>query len=71
MKWLKKHLTVVMWLGALAIIAGAMLIFESDQLWKVQEKNLCLYSVLFLKEQMLNSGLNPLLHQVFYLYLHQ
>lgn len=56
MKWLKKHLTVVMWLGALAIIAGALLIFESDQLWKVQEKNLFLYSVLFLKEQMIVPG---------------
>jgi hypothetical protein len=56
MKWLKKHLIVVMWLGALAIIAGALLIFESDQLWKVQEKNLFLYSVLFLKEQMIVPG---------------
>ena len=42
MKWTQKHLAIAIWIGALVIMAGAMLIFESDQLWKVQEKNLFL-----------------------------
>ena len=45
-----------MWAVALAFIAGAMLFFESDQLWKVQEKNLFLCSTLFLKEQLVAPG---------------
>ena len=44
MKWTQKHLAIAIWIGALVIMAGAMLIFESDQLWKVQEKNLFLCS---------------------------
>lgn len=38
------------------VIAGVLLIFESDQLWKVQEKNLFLCSMLYLKEQMVVPG---------------
>ena len=45
-----------MWVIALAMIAGAMLFFESDQLWKVQEKNLFLCSTLYLKEQLVVPG---------------
>ena len=41
---------------ALVVIAGALLLFESDQLWKVQEKNLFLCSMLFLKEQLVAPG---------------
>ena len=51
-----QHLTTIIWGIALALIAGAMLFFESDQLWKVQEKNLFLCSVLFLKEQLVVPG---------------
>ena len=56
MKWTQKHLAIAIWIGALVIMAGAMLIFESDQLWKVQEKNLFLCSSLFLKEQLTVPG---------------
>lgn len=52
----QKHLTIIMWAVALAVMAGAMLFFESDQLWKVQEKNLFLCSTLFLKEQLVVPG---------------
>ena len=53
---MKKHITITMWVIALAMIAGAMLFFESDQLWKVQEKNLFLCSTLYLKEQLVVPG---------------
>lgn len=52
----QKHLALAIWLVALMLIAGAFLIFESDQLWKVQEKNLFLCSALFLKEQLVVPG---------------
>lgn len=56
MKMKEKHLVLALWLVALAVIAGALLLFESDQLWKVQEKNLFLCSSLFLKEQLVVPG---------------
>ena len=52
----EKRLALAIWLVALAVIAGALLLFESDQLWKVQEKNLFLCSALFLKEQLVVPG---------------
>ena len=56
MKIIQKHLTIILWVVALAVIAGAMLCFESDQLWKVEQKNLFLSSGLFLKEQLVVPG---------------
>ncbi|MBP5713895.1 MAG: hypothetical protein J6X07_04250 [Prevotella sp.] len=56
MKIKKKYLTLGIWLGALVVIAGALLIFESDQLWKIQEKNLFLCSMLYFKEQIVVPG---------------
>jgi hypothetical protein len=56
MKMKAKHLALAMWLVALVVIAGVLLVFESDQLWKVQEKNLFLCSTLFLKEQLVVPG---------------
>ena len=53
---MKRYLTIVIWLVALVVIAGAMLLYESDQLWKVQEKNLFLCSMLYLKEQLVVPG---------------
>ena len=56
MKLKQKYLVLAIWLVALVVIAGALLIFESDQLWKVQEKNLFLCSMLYLKEQIVVPG---------------
>ena len=52
----QKHFALAIWLVALVVIAGALLIYESDQLWKVQEKNLFLCSMLYLKEQLVVPG---------------
>jgi hypothetical protein len=56
MKWVQKHLTIVIRIVALLVIAGALLLFESDQLWKVQEKNLFFCTTLFLREQLVVPG---------------
>ena len=56
MKITQKHLAIALWLGALVVIAGALMTFESDQLWKVQEKNLFLCSILYFKEQLVVPG---------------
>ena len=56
MKMKQKHFALTIWLVALVVMAGALLIFESDQLWKIQEKNLFLCSMLFLKEQLVVPG---------------
>ena len=56
MKIKQKYLALAIWLVALVMIAGALLIFESDQLWKVQERNLFLCSMLYLKEQIVVPG---------------
>jgi hypothetical protein len=56
MKMKQKHLAIAIWLVALVVIAGALLLFESDQLWKVQQKNLFLCSTLYFKEQLVVPG---------------
>ena len=56
MKIKQKHLAIAIWLVALVVVAGALLLFESDQLWKVQQKNLFLCSTLYLKEQLVVPG---------------
>ncbi len=53
---MKRYTYILLWLCAMVLIAGALLVFESDQLWKVQEKNLFLCSTLFLKEQLVVPG---------------
>ena len=53
---MKRYLSIVIWLVALVVIAGAMLLYESDLLWKMQEKNLFLCSLLYLKEQLVVPG---------------
>ena len=52
----QKHAVIAIWLVALAAITAVLLIFESDLLWKIQEKNLFLNSSLFFKEQMVVPG---------------
>ena len=47
---------LALWIVALAVIAGSLLLFESDFLWKVQELNLFLFTPLFLSEQMVVPG---------------
>lgn len=53
---MKKYLTISVWMVALVLIACALLLFEKDLLWMVQEKNLFLYSTLFFKDQMVVAG---------------
>lgn len=53
---MKKIIPIALWLGALSLIVCALLCFESDLLWKVQQQNLFLYSSLFFKQMMVSSG---------------
>lgn len=52
----KKYLPIIIWVIALVTIAGAMLLFENDLLWKVQQMNLFLNSMMFFKSQMVVPG---------------
>lgn len=45
-----------LWTGVLIAIAGVLLYYESDLLWKVQHYNLYLFSSLFFKQQMIVPG---------------
>ena len=56
LKSLKSNAYIVAWLVALLAVAVVLLLFESDQLWKIQERNLFLCSTLFLKEQLVVPG---------------
>ena len=53
---MKKIIPVLSWLAFLLLIAIAMLCFETDLLWKVQQYNLFLDTPLFFSEQMLEPG---------------
>ena len=53
---MKRFIPIAIWLGALTVIASALLYAESDLLWKVQQYNLFLYSSLFFKQMMVVSG---------------
>ena len=53
---MKRVISFLPWLGALLLIAIALLCYESDLLWKIQQYNLFLDTSLFLKEQMLVPG---------------
>ena len=46
----------IVWIAGLAVIAFALLFFEKDFLWKVQEMNLFQNSSLFFKQQMVVPG---------------
>ena len=48
----KKYLHKTLWPAALVVVAAALLLFERDLLWKVQELNLFLYTPLFFKQMM-------------------
>ena len=53
---MKKISFIAVWLLALAAIACALLVYENDLLWKVQEMNLFLNTPLYFKQQMVVSG---------------
>ena len=53
---MKKISFIAVWLLALVAIACALLVYENDLLWKVQEMNLFLNTPLYFKQQMVVSG---------------
>ena len=52
----KRLIPIALWLGVLFAVAFALLFYESDLLWKVQQHNVFLYSALFFKQMMLVPG---------------
>jgi len=52
----KKLRFVALWAGVLLVVAFALLFYEADLLWKVQQHNAFLYSVLFFKQMMVVPG---------------
>ena len=56
LKDLKSNAYAITWVVAFLAVAFVLLHYESHLLWKVQEKNLFLYSTLFLKEQLVVPG---------------
>ena len=53
---MKRYLPLSIWFVALFVVAGALLFFEGDLLWKLQERNLFLNTSLFFDEQMVVPG---------------
>ena len=53
---MKRFIPFVPWLGALLLIAWALLFYESDLLWKVQQYNLFLDTSIFCHDRMVVSG---------------
>lgn len=53
---MKRFLSITTWLVALLIVAGFLLFFEADLLWKLQEQNLFLNTLQFFNERMLVPG---------------
>lgn len=53
---MKRYIPILSWLGGMLLTAVALLWFESDLLWKVQQYNLFLDTPHFFREQMVVSG---------------
>ena len=53
---MKKYIPISICLAALLVVAGALLFFEGDLLWKLQERNLFLDTSLFFDEQTVVPG---------------
>lgn len=53
---MKKYIPISICLAALLVVAGALLFFEADLLWKLQEQNLFLDTPIFFNEQMVVPG---------------
>jgi hypothetical protein len=63
---MRKIKPIALWLGALLVIAIILLNVESDLLWKVQQRNLFLYSSLFFRQTMVVAGGNALIPGIFF-----
>ena len=55
-KYMKRFIPITTWMATLVVVAGALLLFENDLLWKLQEQNLFLDTSLFFNEQMVVPG---------------
>lgn len=53
---MKKYCYIAVWTVALVVIAGALLLYEGDLLWKAQQLNLFLCTSLFFHEQLVVPG---------------
>ena len=53
---MKKLKPIALWLGAMIVVAFALLYEEADFLWKVQQHNIFLNSFLFFRQQMVVPG---------------
>ena len=53
---MKKLSYILLWLVVLVVIAGALLLYEGDLLWRLQQMNLFLCSSVFFHEQMVVPG---------------
>ena len=53
---MKRFIPITTWMATLVVVAGALLLFENDLLWKLQEQNLFLDTSLFFNEQMVVPG---------------
>ena len=55
-KYMKRFIPITTWMATLVVVAGALLLFENDLLWKLQEQILFLDTSLFFNEQMVVPG---------------
>ena len=53
---MKRFIPFIPWLGALLLLAFVLLSYESDLLWKVQQRNLFLDTSMFFHDRMLVAG---------------
>ena len=53
---MKKYTYIAVWFVVLLVIAGALLWYEGDLLWKAQQLNLFLCTSLFFREQLVVPG---------------
>ena len=53
---MKKYLSIASWLAGPLVLVIALIWFESDLLWKIQQFNLFLSTPLFFKQMMVTSG---------------
>lgn len=59
---MKSFKSIVLWMAALLAIGAALICFEGDMLWKIQQYNLFLSSPLFFKQMMVVLRRNAVLY---------